>query len=43
MDRDAHVLDTLAAAFRLLVTGPASLAVDGGEIHPEPAAAGGPA
>src|SRR6266536_1381700 len=34
MDRDAHVLDTLAAAFRLLVTGPAPLAVDGGEIHP---------
>ncbi len=34
MDRDPQVLDTLAAAFRLLVTGPAPLAVDGKEIHP---------
>lgn len=35
MDRDPRVLDTLATAFRLLVTGPAPLVVDGGEIHPE--------
>jgi hypothetical protein len=35
MDRDPQVLDTLAAAFGLLVNGPAPLAVNGGEIHPD--------
>ena len=35
MDRDPQVLDTLATAFRLLARGPAPLAVEGEEIHPE--------
>lgn len=35
MDRDPQVLDTLAAAFGSLVSGPAPLVVNGGEIHPD--------
>lgn len=35
MDHDTSFLDALEQAFRLLVTGPAPLAIDGREIHPE--------